>query len=138
MTTTASRRTTSLIGRAALAAVTAAAANLLAGCGASGSSGSCAAPEISASPIAVAAGAKVHVTGKYFTEGCDDQGKGGSSAPLQDQPVTFTQNGQVTTLSEVDSVDGGIDVTVTVPGTASRGPANLQLGYSSIAALIVT
>ncbi len=78
------------------------------------------------------------MTGKYFTKGCDDQGKGEPTPGLTDQPVTFTQNGQVTTLTEVDSTDGTVDVTVTVPAAASAGSAELQVGYSITAPLTVS
>jgi len=124
--------------RAPLALALLVVAPLLYACAGSTSSSSCEAPNITVSPSTVRVGESVKITGRFFTDGCDDMGKGEQIRPLQDQDVVFSQGGKSTTLTQVDSPDGTIAVTVTIPASAVTGEAELQVGGSIPASVTVT
>ena len=116
-----------------------AAAVLCSACVASSSGGdSCAAPQITVEPSRAAAGSTVEVDGVYFTQGCDDRGNGEAASPLQDQDVVLTVDGVETVLGTVDSTDGAISTSVQIPDTASPGPAEIRVGYSSPITIRIT
>lgn len=115
------------------------AVGLCSACVASSSGGdSCAAPQITAVPSQEAAGSTVKVEGAYFTDGCDDQGRGEAASPLTDQDVVLTIDGVETVLGTVDSTDGTISTSVQIPETAAPGPAEISVGYSSPITITIT
>jgi hypothetical protein len=119
---------------AARRTVALAAASVLLAFGVIGCSGSsqsvCAAPEITATPTAAAAGSTIKIKGFGFSSTCDDQGKGEAPQPLTDQDVVLNVDGVETVLGTVDSEDGSIATSVQLPDEVRPGPAQLRVGFS--------
>ena len=110
------------------------------GCGgASSGSASCAPPQVEASPASVSPGSTVLVTGRYFVDGCDDQGRGEVTPALRDQPVVWSQGDTSVPVDRVDAdARGELSVQIRVPATATAGPASLTVGTAVPIPLVVT
>jgi hypothetical protein len=71
-------------------------------------------------------------------DGCNDTGRQDPLPPLRNQAVRWAQNGHSTVLARVDADRAGrASVTLTVPLTATPGPATVQLGIARRAAVAV-
>ena len=92
-------------------------------------SASCAAPEIEVSPESGAPSSSIHVTGKYFADGCNDTGPA-SQAPAPPQKGIHVSLRQGDAEFELGVVDAGPDYTFTldaeVPSDASPGDAQIS------------
>jgi hypothetical protein len=102
---------------------------LLCGCSGTSDEAACAQPELTSSSMEVRPGDRIAPNGKFFRDGCNDQGERGEPQPLKGQPVTWKQGASVVELARVDANTAGeIRTTVTVPSTAPAGTAEITVG----------
>jgi hypothetical protein len=96
---------------------------------------SCAGPRLTVSRGVVAPGASLGVSGFGFGTDCNDTGQSGPplGEPMEHITVVFVEGAERLTLGSVDA-DGDYEVefSLTVPATATPGPATLAVGSATI------
>lgn len=118
---------------------------LLAACSAQGvrtggvDSASCAGPYAETTPRQAQPGEQVAVLSDFHLDECHDTGQPTPATALRDLPVRFTQSGITVELGRVDATGptGRLRTTVRVPASAGAGLAELTVGESTPALVLV-
>jgi len=98
-----------------------------------GVAASCVAPTLTITPARFQAGEKVHVSGEWFADGCNDMAIDGqppqAPPPFTDMTIELHQGGQTWPVAEdVDAAGDhyAFDVSVTIPDDVKPGKATMQ------------
>ena len=117
-----------------------------AGCAGSGSSSgpvdasaSCAGPSVMTEPRQAQPGDLLTVRGEGHLSACNDTGQAEPARPLGDLPVFFLQGPELTDLGRLDATgaEGTVLTTITVPADARPGLAEVTVGSSEPALVMV-
>ena len=103
------------------------------------SSASCAGPYVETEPRQAQPGEPLTVRGEGHADACYDGDEQRRAQPLDDLPVFFQQGGELTDLGRLDASgpEGSVLTTVTVPADARPGLAQVTVGASEPALVMV-